>query len=61
MTTLEDVCQTPVLEERMSQKQHENIKFSLPEQRKQYFFKHRKGKTSNMFNENFLYYDIYSN
>ncbi len=52
MTTLPGIWQTMVLEERMTQKQYENIKLSLSEQRKQSFLKHLKGKSSIMFNKN---------
>jgi len=52
MTTFPGIRQTMVLEERMTQKQYENIKLSLSEQRKQSFLKHLKGKSSIMFNKN---------
>jgi hypothetical protein len=52
MSTLPGIWQTMVLEERMTQKQYENIKLSLSEQRKQSFLKHLKGKSSIIFNKN---------
>jgi hypothetical protein len=52
MTTFPGIWQTMVLEERMTQKQYENIKLSLSEQRKQSFLKHLKGKYSIMFHKN---------
>ena len=44
MTALQDIWRTMVLEQAMTQTQYENIKLNLSEQRKQYFFKHLKGK-----------------